>query len=153
MKSSQRSFRNFAVLVLSQVVFSMAFAYLFAAKIFPVKQLAVGVIFFAIMFAIGYWRVFRNMSREYWKGREWPEASIDDETRKQRGKTVQRLSRIILFLQVALWGGLWMGRADIRQPAIWVGVAVNLCFTGLVIRIILRLRKSLRLPPANPTLT
>ena len=46
MKSSQRSFRNFAVLVLSQVVFSMAFAYLFAAKIFPVKQLAVGVIFF-----------------------------------------------------------------------------------------------------------
>ena len=150
MKSSQRSFINFALLVLSQVVFFTVFAYLFVAKIFAVQQLAAGMTLCAVVFAIGYWRVFRNMSREYWKSKEWPEGSIDDETRKQRGKTVQRLSRIILFLQVALWGGLWIGRADIQEPAIWVGVAVNLCITSLLVRTVLRLRRSLKLPSADP---
>ena len=87
MKSSQHLFRNFALLVLLQIVFFIVFTYLFVAKIFAVQQLAAGMTLCVIVFAIGYWRVFRNMSREYWERRERQEGSIDDASASKEPET------------------------------------------------------------------
>jgi hypothetical protein len=152
MESPQRFFRSFLLLALSYLFVLAILVYFFVSRMLSPRGLAIYVLLSAFAFAIVFWRVFRNSSKDYWKGREWSERSADDAKRKQGFLAIRRLTRRIVFWQLVLWVGLWIERAELRQPAVWVGVSVNLCITGLLVQAVLRLRKSLKLSDSEDSI-
>jgi hypothetical protein len=125
-----------------------AIVWMYVSGILSPRGLGIAMAASVVIFFIVTVVLQRKASRDYWTDREQPERAIDETTRKLRNKSIWAQTRLIVILQLSLWFGLWINRANLFSLPMLVGVTINLCFTGLLIRSVFSLRKSLKL--TNP---
>jgi hypothetical protein len=148
MESLNQTLRIKLTLVLSFLAVIVTLALLSASKQISPRIFGIAVIASAALFAILWFAVLRNASREYLKNRELTAHSIGANTQELIRKNIRGCTSGVIVLQLALWSGLWMARRQPLAPVL-VGVTVNLCFTATFIWAIYLGRKSLRLLNPN----
>ena len=148
-KMAKLILKRLVLLIVCTIAISIPLAHLQKVGTLQPQGLGIVLLLWVGVVATVVVLTLRRARREYWAERESPERSIDDVTRTRSTKAVRRLKRCIIFLQLTLWGGLWLSRGGPVLP-ILVGVVVNLSFTALIIQAIVRAQKTLKLPvPEN----
>jgi hypothetical protein len=66
------------------------------------------------------------------------------ERRKRVTKSIRSHIQMIALLQLGLWCGLWATRDASILPRL-IGATVNICWTAILVRSVLQLRKSVKL--------
>ena len=75
---------------------------------------------------------------------EPPAVETEVERRKRVTKSIRSHIQMIALLQLGLWSGLWATRDASILPRL-IGAAVNICWTAILVRSVLQLRKCVRL--------